>query len=76
MVTGLLKLWFRELPEPVFTWDLYSAFVQAAGSSTDTRPLQARLDALRAQLRQMPVPNRNLVQALFKFLRKARMLSR
>ncbi|QRV89091.1 Rho GTPase-activating protein 12 [Ceratobasidium sp. AG-Ba] len=29
-VTSVLKLWFRELPEPLMTWELYGSFVEAA----------------------------------------------
>jgi breakpoint cluster region protein len=30
-VAGLLKRYFRELPDPLFTDDLYLSFVQALG---------------------------------------------
>ena len=29
-VASVLKLWFRELPEPLMTWDLYPSFIEAA----------------------------------------------
>ncbi|QRW17295.1 Rho-GTPase-activating protein [Rhizoctonia solani] len=29
-ITSVLKMWFRELPEPLMTWELYSSFVEAA----------------------------------------------
>lgn len=29
-VTSVLKLWFRELPEPLLTWELYGPFIEAA----------------------------------------------
>lgn len=35
-ISGVLKLWFRELPEPLLTWDLYHGFIEA--SSTLTPP--------------------------------------
>lgn len=28
-ITGVLKLWFRELPEPLLTYDLYESFIAA-----------------------------------------------
>jgi hypothetical protein len=34
VVSGALKLWFRELPEPVLTFGLYDAFIEAARKST------------------------------------------
>ena len=33
-VAGLLKRYFRELPDPLFTDELYMSFVQALGNST------------------------------------------
>ena len=30
VVSGALKLWFRELPEPVLTFGLYDAFIEAS----------------------------------------------
>lgn len=30
VVSGALKLWFRELPEPLLTYGLYNAFIEAA----------------------------------------------
>lgn len=29
-VTGVLKLWFRELPDPLFTREMYQDFVNAS----------------------------------------------
>jgi hypothetical protein len=29
---AVMKLWFRELPEPLFTWELYSGFIEAASA--------------------------------------------
>lgn len=33
VVSGALKLWFRELPEPLLTYGLYSEFIEAARMS-------------------------------------------
>ena len=30
VVSGALKLWFRELPEPLLTYGLYNQFIDAA----------------------------------------------
>lgn len=30
VVSGALKLWFRELPEPLLTYGLYHGFIEAA----------------------------------------------
>lgn len=34
VVCGALKLWFRELPEPLLTYGLYNAFIEAARQSS------------------------------------------
>lgn len=33
VVSGALKLWLRELPEPLLTYGLYDAFIEAASES-------------------------------------------
>ena len=33
IIAGCLKLWFRELPEPLMTWELYQGFIDAASQS-------------------------------------------
>lgn len=30
--SAVLKLWLRELPEPLLTWELYYGFVEAAST--------------------------------------------
>lgn len=30
LVAGVLKTWLKELPEPLFTFDLYETFISAA----------------------------------------------
>ena len=48
-ISGVLKLWFREMPEPLLTWDLYHAFIEASSQSTISlygeRPLISSLVA-------------------------------
>ena len=41
-VSSLLKLYFRELPNPVCTFPLYEQFVAAVKSNEETRLLQLR----------------------------------
>ncbi len=36
-VAGLLKRYFRELPDPLFTNELYTSFVQGLGESLPPR---------------------------------------
>ncbi len=33
-VAGVLKLFFRQLPEPLFTFDLFDPFMKALGMNT------------------------------------------
>lgn len=33
IIAGCLKLWFRELPEPLMTHELYQGFIDAASES-------------------------------------------
>lgn len=38
VVSGALKLWFRELPEPLLTYGLYHHFIEAARESHGHQP--------------------------------------
>ena len=51
-VSSLLKMYFRELPNPVRTFHLYDKFVEAARSGDDVR-----LHKLREVVAQLPPPN-------------------
>lgn len=35
-IAAVMKLWFRELPEPLLTWELYHGFIEAASEYTNT----------------------------------------
>ncbi|XP_013421086.1 rho GTPase-activating protein 6 isoform X2 [Lingula anatina] len=65
-VAALLKEFFRDLPEPLLTRDLYASFV-AARRITD-RPTQ--LEAMRCLVSLLPRPNRDTLLRLVKFLSK------
>lgn len=60
IVAGCLKLWFRELPEPLMTWDLYAGFIEAAKIEND------RLRHIRMHERVNDLPDANY--ATLKFL--------
>lgn len=64
LVAGLFKLYLRELPEPLLTFPLYSAFL-AASEESDEKKRTALLSELMGQL---PKPNRLLVELIIKFL--------
>ena len=63
-VAGLLKLWFRELVEPLLTFDRYSKFL-----AVDCNNATARVEAFSTLLGELPTPNRNVLRVLFAFLR-------
>ncbi|CEH11907.1 -domain-containing protein [Ceraceosorus bombacis] len=53
IVAGCLKLWFRELPEPLMTWELYQGFIDAAKVEND------RLRHIRMHERVNDLPDAN-----------------
>ncbi|XP_061776777.1 rho GTPase-activating protein 12-like isoform X3 [Nerophis ophidion] len=66
VTTGALKMFFRELPEPLFTYSLFHDFV----SSIKLPDYKQRVHAIKELVRQLPEPNHDTMQALFKHLRK------
>ncbi|EEH23552.2 hypothetical protein PABG_05763 [Paracoccidioides brasiliensis Pb03] len=59
-VAGLLKQFFRELPDPLFTNKHYSDFITAAQREDDIQ----RRDALHALINNLPDPNYATLRAL------------
>ncbi|XP_077580482.1 rho GTPase-activating protein 12-like isoform X4 [Stigmatopora nigra] len=66
VTTGALKMFFRELPEPLFTYTLFHDFV----SSIKIPDYTQRVHAIKELVRQLPEPNHDTMRALFKHLRK------
>ncbi|XP_072524488.1 rho GTPase-activating protein 12a isoform X11 [Salminus brasiliensis] len=66
VTTGALKMFFRELPEPLFTYALFNDFVSAIKNPDYKQKVQAVKD----KVKQLPRPNHDTMQALFKHLRK------
>ncbi|XP_061175327.1 rho GTPase-activating protein 17-like isoform X2 [Saccostrea echinata] len=64
-VAGALKQYFRELPEPLLTTQLYPDFIQAA-----KLPQEQKLQHLWAAIRKLPEQNYNNFRYLIKFLAK------
>eukprot|EP00092_Neocalanus_flemingeri_P017709 GFUD01019162.1.p1 GENE.GFUD01019162.1~~GFUD01019162.1.p1 ORF type:complete len:937 (+),score=214.05 GFUD01019162.1:985-3795(+) len=64
-VSSLLKLYFRELPAPVCTFDLYDQFVSAVQASEDVRLYQ-----LRDVIAQLPDANYSTLEYLMKHLHR------
>ncbi|KAF2460163.1 hypothetical protein BDY21DRAFT_377678 [Lineolata rhizophorae] len=59
-VAGLLKSFFRDLPDPLFTAQHYAAFIDAARIDDDA----VRRDALHARINDLPDPNYATLRAL------------
>ena len=57
-VSSLLKMYFRELPNPVCTYHLYDKFVEAAKAAENQR-----LVMMRDVVQQLPPPNYRYVMA-------------
>ncbi|XP_012724859.2 rho GTPase-activating protein 12 isoform X8 [Fundulus heteroclitus] len=66
VTTGALKMFFRELPEPLFTYALFNDFV----SAIKIPDYKQRVQAIKELVRQLPRSNHDTMQALFKHLRK------
>eukprot|EP01088_Endostelium_zonatum_P013447 TRINITY_DN28015_c0_g1_i1.p1 TRINITY_DN28015_c0_g1~~TRINITY_DN28015_c0_g1_i1.p1 ORF type:complete len:356 (+),score=73.08 TRINITY_DN28015_c0_g1_i1:103-1170(+) len=63
-ISGLLKLYFRSLPEPLLTYDLYPCFV-ACGAAPETDII---ITSLRAALKMLPALNLKLIIYLCRLL--------
>jgi hypothetical protein len=55
-ITGALKLWFRELPDPLFTYSLYPQFMEAAREFTFSPSLCLSYDSNRLTSWSAPFP--------------------
>eukprot|EP01132_Coremiostelium_polycephalum_P003681 gene3681-4585_t len=66
-VAGLLKLYLRELPKPLFPFDTYSSFIEIAKGNA---PKQQKIESLKLLLSFLPPANKALAKHLFKFLTK------
>merc|ERR1712223_1320468 len=60
---GLLKMYFRELPNPVCTYHLYDKFVEAAKAAENQR-----LVMMRDVVQQLPPPNYRTLEYLARHL--------
>ena len=82
-VAGLFKLWLRELPEPLMTFDLYPQWIQASRkfSIIDRRNFinfsylgmddeDKKLEVVKNLLNEMPNYNKFLLVYLMSFLGK------
>lgn len=58
--TGTIKLFLRELPQPLLTFELYSKFVAAADNEDDA----SKVKAVKGVLSDLPKPNLALLKRL------------
>lgn len=63
-IAGLLKLYLRELPEPLISHSLYDQWVEAVSVNTN----EDKVDALRRVIEQMPKSNYDNLRHLIRFL--------
>lgn len=60
IVSGCLKLWFRELPEPLLTWELYRSFIESAKVENE----RLRHIRLHEVVNQLPDANYSTLKSL------------
>ncbi|XP_055791597.1 rho GTPase-activating protein 27-like [Salvelinus fontinalis] len=66
VITGALKLFFRELPEPLFPFSHFSRFIQAIR----TVDYHLKVSFMRELVESLPRPNHDTMELLFSHLRK------
>ncbi|XP_069094174.1 rho GTPase-activating protein 27 isoform X3 [Pleurodeles waltl] len=64
VITGALKLFFRELPEPLFPFSHFDRFISAIKISDQ----KAQINYLKELVQSLPLPNRDTMKALFQHL--------
>ncbi|KAF2132267.1 RhoGAP-domain-containing protein [Dothidotthia symphoricarpi CBS 119687] len=70
-VAGLLKQFFRELPDPLLTREFYGKFIDAARVDDDTM----RRDSMHALINALPDPNYATLRALVLHLQRVQQSS-
>ncbi|XP_073773621.1 rho GTPase-activating protein 12b isoform X35 [Danio rerio] len=66
VTTGALKMLFRELPEPLFTYASFNDFVEAIKNSD----YKQRVQSIKDLIKQLPKPNQETMKVLFKHLKR------
>ncbi|XP_051530314.1 rho GTPase-activating protein 12-like isoform X6 [Myxocyprinus asiaticus] len=66
VTTGALKMFFRELPEPLFTYASFNDFVDAIKNSD----YKQRVQSIKDLIKQLPKPNHETMKVLFKHLKR------
>ncbi|XP_068605811.1 rho GTPase-activating protein 27 [Brachionichthys hirsutus] len=66
VITGALKLFLRELPEPLFPFSCFDKFIAAV----QVQDYGLRVSYMRDLVRSLPLPNHDTMELLFKHLRR------
>lgn len=76
-IAGLLKMYFRELPDPLCTYEQYDMFIAAEGKNKTMYNIflgvpdaQARRQCIKKVIRYLPPANNKLLKILCNFLHK------
>uniref|UniRef100_W5KZY0 Rho GTPase-activating protein 15 n=1 Tax=Astyanax mexicanus TaxID=7994 RepID=W5KZY0_ASTMX len=72
VITGALKMFFRELPEPLFPFRFFDLFVEAI----KTKEQKQKIQSLKKLVHQLPKPNHNTMKLLFHHLQRVLTKSR
>jgi hypothetical protein len=67
-VTSTLKQYFRKLPTPLITYDVYELLLEAGQVSTVGGDREAQMLALRAAVNELPEAHRNCLEVLIEHL--------
>uniref|UniRef100_A0A8C9YJY1 Rho GTPase activating protein 27, like n=1 Tax=Sander lucioperca TaxID=283035 RepID=A0A8C9YJY1_SANLU len=65
VITGALKLFLRELPEPLFPFSCFDKFIAAI-----LQDYSLRVSYMKDLVRSLPLPNHDTMELLFKHLRR------
>ncbi|XP_078393316.1 rho GTPase-activating protein 15-like [Cetorhinus maximus] len=66
VITGALKMFFRELPEPLFPYDAFEGFVSAVKLPDHSE----RLENVKNLVQNLPRSNRDTMETMFKHMKK------
>uniref|UniRef100_A0A8C5EE84 Rho GTPase activating protein 27, like n=1 Tax=Gouania willdenowi TaxID=441366 RepID=A0A8C5EE84_GOUWI len=66
VITGALKLFLRELPEPLFPFSSFNKFITAIQDPDYTQ----RVSYIKALVQTLPLPNHDTMELLFRHLRR------
>ncbi|XP_022612879.1 rho GTPase-activating protein 15 [Seriola dumerili] len=72
VVTGALKMFFRELPEPLFPFRFFQPFVEAIKIKESKHKIQA----VKKLIQELPRPNQDTMKLLFSHLHRVLAFSR